>query len=64
VPPELDDSWTRVGGGRVTKSKQRFNLNTEGKRYRYYLVWITALPPGADLVEIGEIGLAAPQRRN
>jgi serine/threonine-protein kinase len=63
VPKALDDSWTRVGGGRVTKSKQRFNLNTDGKRYRYYLVWITAPPPGADLVEIGEIGLAAPQAR-
>src|SRR4051812_29309401 len=61
VPASLDDAWTRVGGGRVTKSRQRFNLNTDGKRYRYYLVWITALPPGADQVEIGEIGLAAPR---
>jgi tRNA A-37 threonylcarbamoyl transferase component Bud32 len=64
VPTALDDSWTRVGGGRVTKAKQRFNLSTDGKRYRYYLVWITALPPSANQVEIDEIGLAAPQRRN
>jgi hypothetical protein len=46
------------------EAKQRFNLDTGGKRYRYYLVWITALPPGADLVEIGEIGLAARSGAN
>ena len=28
-----------------------------GKRYRYYLVWITELPPGAKRVEIAEISL-------
>jgi serine/threonine-protein kinase len=60
VPATFGDSWTRVGGGRVTKSKQRFTLNTDGKRYRYYLVWITALPPDASQVEIGEIVLARP----
>ena len=28
-----------------------------GNRYRYYLVWITKLPPGADRVKISEIRL-------
>jgi serine/threonine-protein kinase len=62
VPKSIDDGWTRVGGGKVTKSRQRFTLNTDGKRYRYYLVWITALPPDANQVQIDEIGLAAPRR--
>jgi eukaryotic-like serine/threonine-protein kinase len=62
VPKTLDGDWTRVGSGRVSKSKQRFTLNTDGTRYRYYLVWITALPPDANQVEIGEIALAAPRR--
>ncbi len=50
-----------MGGGRVTKPRQRFTLNTDGRRYRYYLVWITALPPDASQVEIREIVLAAPR---
>jgi serine/threonine-protein kinase len=62
VPKALDDSWTRVGGGQVRKTEQRFNLSTDSKRYRYYLVWITALPQGADHVEIAEIVLSAPRR--
>jgi serine/threonine-protein kinase len=61
VPKTLGDQWTRVGGGRVSKSKQRFVLNTDGKRYRYYLVWITALPPDSNQVEISEIALLAPR---
>ncbi|MEA2462105.1 MAG: hypothetical protein QOH90_2282, partial [Actinomycetota bacterium] len=32
-------------------------IDPEGKRYRYYLVWITKLPEGARAVEIGEIRL-------
>jgi serine/threonine-protein kinase len=62
VPKTLDESWTRVGGGRVGRTEQRFNLSTGNKRYRYYLVWITALPPGATHVEIAEIVLSAPRR--
>ena len=32
-------------GGTVTSGHQRFTLDTKGKRYRYYLLWITKLPP-------------------
>ena len=32
-------------------------LDTAGNRFRYYLVWITKLPPGADHVQISEIRL-------
>jgi serine/threonine-protein kinase len=62
VPKSIDTGWTRVGGGRVSRSKQRFTLGTDGKRYRYYLVWITALAPDSNQVQIAEIGLAAPRR--
>jgi hypothetical protein len=37
--------------------KQRITLNTAGKSYRYYLVWITALPPGNNYAAINEIAL-------
>jgi serine/threonine-protein kinase len=57
-PATLDEGWTEVGGGEVTKSNQSFQLDTGGERYRYYLVWITALPPEpANRVEIAEVVL-------
>jgi serine/threonine-protein kinase len=56
--PETLDEWTEVGGGEVAKNKQNFALDTNGTRYRYYLVWITELPPEPDdRVEIGEVAL-------
>ena len=42
--PGEDDEWKEVGGGKVKRKRQRFKLRTDGKRYRYYLVWITKLP--------------------
>jgi hypothetical protein len=62
-PPDEwpSDIWTRLGGGTVEKSKQSFKLETEDRRYRYYLVWITALPPNEDSVEITQLTLSAPK---
>jgi serine/threonine-protein kinase len=57
VPPDVDDpGWTRIGGGTVEETEQRFRLDTDGERYRYYLVWITELPPEGQ-VEIRELAL-------
>jgi serine/threonine-protein kinase len=56
VPDAIED-WTEVGGGTVGKRKQRFRLDTGGRAYRYYLIWITALAPGATKVEIGDVSL-------
>jgi serine/threonine-protein kinase len=57
VPATIHDGWTEIGGGTVQKAKQRFTLDTAGKPYRYYLIWITALPPQGDKVEIGDVSL-------
>jgi tRNA A-37 threonylcarbamoyl transferase component Bud32 len=57
VPQSIDAGWTRIGGGTVRSDRQRFRLGVAGRRYRYYLVWITALPPDAKRVEIAEIYL-------
>jgi serine/threonine-protein kinase len=57
------DVWTEVGGGTVEKRKQRFELDTGDKRYRYYLVWITKLPPDEDSVGITQLTLSAPKAR-
>ena len=62
-PPDQwpSDVWTKVGGGTVEDGKQRFELDTAGKDYRYYLVWITKLPPGEDHVGITQVTLSAPK---
>jgi serine/threonine-protein kinase len=57
VPESIDAGWKRLGGGEVRSDHQRFKLADSGERYRYYLVWITELPPDAQRVEIGEIAL-------
>jgi serine/threonine-protein kinase len=59
-PPEALDGWTKVGGGTVKKDRQRFKLTGGDARHRFYLVWITALPPGAQKVKVAEITLYAP----
>jgi serine/threonine-protein kinase len=57
VPESIDAGWKRLGGGEVRSDHQRFKLADSGERYRYYLVWITDLPPDSQRVEIGEIAL-------
>jgi serine/threonine protein kinase len=57
VPESIDAGWKRLGGGVVRTDQQRFRLAASGERYRYYLVWITELPPDGPRVEIGEIAL-------
>jgi serine/threonine-protein kinase len=60
-PAWPSDVWTRLGGGEVSKTKQSFKLDTGNRNYRYYLVWITALPPEEDRVAITQVTLSAPQ---
>ena len=57
VPDDIDDGWTRLGGGVVKGDHERFKLAASGERYRYYLVWITDLGENGQRVEIGEIAL-------
>ena len=61
VPESIDSGWTRLGGGAVRSDHQRFRLAGD-RRYRYYLVWITALPPDEPRVEIGELALFSRRR--
>ena len=55
------DDWTKLGGGTVESRKQSFKLDTGDRRYRYYLVWITELPPESDHVAITQLTLSAPK---
>ena len=55
--PGESDEWSKVAGGAVKRKRQRFKLRAGGKQYRYYLVWITKLPPGQERVEISDVSL-------
>ena len=52
-----NDGWTQLAYGNSVGPKQSIPLQTAGTRYRYYLVWITKLPPGKQSVELNEITL-------
>jgi hypothetical protein len=39
----------------VTEQNQHFGLETQGRRYRWYLLWITKLPKGQ--AKVSEIAL-------
>ncbi len=52
-----DSDWTKVGGVDDVADTQPFALTTNNHSYHYYLVWITALPPGGQQVSVNEIHL-------
>ena len=49
--------WAPVGAAANVHSKQDITLSGAGVRYRYFLVWITKLPPARDNVSVNEIAL-------
>jgi serine/threonine-protein kinase len=57
APGTHGSEWQKVGGGSIRHTQQRFTLRTRGKAYRYYLVWITKLPPATERVEINDVSL-------
>jgi serine/threonine-protein kinase len=61
VPRSIRAGWTKVGGGTIKAREQRLKLSTGGTSYRWYLVWITQLPPAATNAQISEIALLAPK---
>jgi serine/threonine-protein kinase len=56
-PPETLDGWQQVATIDNAARRMRKPLDTAGNPFRYYLVWITKLPPGGEKVEISEIVL-------
>ena len=56
VPPDIG-GWTRVGGPRQIGETARVRLDTGGRSFRNYLVWVTKLPSGGRRAAISEITL-------
>jgi tRNA A-37 threonylcarbamoyl transferase component Bud32 len=56
-PPTQLDGFKKLAPINQSKARTRVKLDPGGKRYRYYLVWITKLPPEESSVQIAEIRL-------
>jgi len=55
--PADDPALKRVAPARtITEQSQRIDLDTRGQSFRYYLLWITKLPPSAQ-AKVAEIYL-------
>jgi tRNA A-37 threonylcarbamoyl transferase component Bud32 len=46
-----------IGASQLVHSDDRIPLNTGGHRFRYYLLWLSTLPPGAQRATIADITL-------
>jgi serine/threonine-protein kinase len=56
-PARLGPGWTKLARLGTVRRRQSVRLDTGGRSYRYYLVWITALPPGQTRVAISDLVL-------
>ena len=52
-----DLGWAPLAPARTIASRSKFAIDSSGLVYRYYLIWITKLPPDGDKVEISELSL-------
>ncbi|HZO77190.1 MAG TPA: protein kinase [Solirubrobacteraceae bacterium] len=60
--PVGTNGWTMVGSSPYVHSRQAIRINSADKQYRFYLVWITKLPPGQDSASVNEITLYREKR--
>jgi serine/threonine protein kinase len=49
--------WVSVGSAGSVARRQSITLSSGSTRYRYFLVWITKLPPNSESVSLNEISL-------
>jgi serine/threonine-protein kinase len=49
--------WTRLAAPRAIDARTTIPINSAGTVYRYYLIWITRLPPGSETAAISEATL-------
>jgi serine/threonine protein kinase len=62
VVPQNPTGWRQVGSAGFVHHQQKIPINRAGRSYRYYLVWITKLPPRQDSASVNEITLYRPTR--
>ncbi len=47
--------WTQLAAPQTIDGQSTIHFNSGGTRYRYYLLWITTLPPGGETAAISEL---------
>jgi hypothetical protein len=55
--PEVLNGWTELAEPQRVGGTEQIELDTAGRRYRHYLLWITELAPEDERVEITELEL-------
>jgi tRNA A-37 threonylcarbamoyl transferase component Bud32 len=58
-PAQLGTGWTKLAPLNNVAARQDVRIDTGGKKYRYYLIWITALPPNQTRVAISDLAIFA-----
>jgi eukaryotic-like serine/threonine-protein kinase len=58
VPPDIGGWGRRLGAGQRIASREQIPLDSAGRRFRFYLLWIKKLPPGnqAEIAEVRPVG--------
>jgi len=57
VPASIDSGWTQIASEDSFAGKGRIDLDTAGRDFSHYLIWITALPGDENKVELVETQL-------
>jgi hypothetical protein len=55
--PDTLDEWTRISSATTIEEETPIELDTAGKPFEYYLLWITALPGGEQKAAVSELTL-------
>ena len=54
LPTSIDSGWTQIASEDAVEDKGRIDLDTAGRDFSHYLIWITAIPKDDNKVEIVE----------
>ena len=57
LPTSIDSGWTEIASEDAVERKGRIDLDTAGRDFSHYLIWITAIPDDENKVEIVEAQL-------
>jgi hypothetical protein len=57
LPTSIDSGWTQIASEDDVEQKGRIDLDTAGRDFSHYLIWITAIPDDDNKVEIVEAQL-------
>jgi hypothetical protein len=59
LPASITDAaWTRLVGLKVLKKKDKtFKLKTEGKKFRYVVLWLVKAPAGSTAAKPGDVAI-------